>query len=254
MGGVPVFAEQTMPAFHHSGLAQRAVLELDVKLTRDGVPVVLHDPTLDRTTDGSGRLDETDVAAFTACRADVLGTGPVTTPVAPFVGLPTLADVLAFALEHAVALNVEVKNEPRHADFDPSSRAAGVIARAIADSGFAQQRLQVQSFWPGDLDAVRLHLPQATLGLLTRPPHHDSAIVFAAASGLHVLGAQWPVSRRFVDRAHDAGLRVVPFTLNDPAAIREAARIGCDGIITDDPVTARAALTEPEVARRPAAA
>ena len=156
MGGVPAFAEQTMPAFHHAALAQRAVLELDVKLTRDGVPVILHDERLDRTTDRRGRLCETDLADFLACRADVLGTGIACTPVAPFVGLPTLDEVLRFAREHAVALNVEIENEPVHGDFDPTSAGAEVIARAIADSKVPQERLQVQSFWPGDLDAARL--------------------------------------------------------------------------------------------------
>jgi glycerophosphoryl diester phosphodiesterase len=241
-----------MPAFHHSALAQRATLELDVKVTRDGVPVVLHDEAVDRTTDGSGRLCDLDLDAFARCRADVLGTGAVTTRVAPFVCLPTLDEVLTFAREHAVALNIEIKNEQHHADFDPSSHAAGIVARAIAASKVPQERLQVQSFWAGDLDVAREHVPRATLGLLNRPPHHDSAIVYAAASGYQVLGPQWPVKRRYVERAHEAGLRVIPFTLNDPAEIRKAARIGCDGIITDDPVTARKALAK--ATRRPATA
>jgi len=249
--GVPAFAEQTMPAFHHSALAQRATLELDVKLTRDGVPVVLHDEAVDRTTDGTGRLCELDLPDFARCRADVLGTGATTTRVAPFVGLPTLDEVLAFARQHAVALNVEIKNEQHHGDFDPTSRAADVIARTIAAAKVPQQRLQVQSFWPGDLDVARAHLPRATLGFLARPPHHDSAIVYAAASGYHVLGPQWPVKRTYVERAHEAGLKVIPFTLNDPADLRKAARIGCDGVITDDPVAARKAIAK---ARRRAAA
>jgi glycerophosphoryl diester phosphodiesterase len=250
--GVPAFAEQTMPAFHHSALAQRATLELDVKLTRDGVPVVLHDEAVDRTTDGSGRLCDLDLGAFAGCRADLLGTGAVTTRVAPFIALPTFEEVLTFAREHAVRLNVEVKNEQHHSDFDPSSRAADVVARMIAASKFPQERLQIQSFWAGDLDLAREHLPRVTLGLLNRPPHHDSAIVYASASGYQVLGPQWPVKRKYVERAHEAGLRVIPFTLNDPADIRKAARIGCDGIITDDPVAARKALAKAR--RRPATA
>ena len=62
VGGIPAFAEQTMPAFHHAAFAQRAVLELDVKLTSDRVPVVIHDPTVDRTTDGSGRVQDLTAA------------------------------------------------------------------------------------------------------------------------------------------------------------------------------------------------
>ena len=58
VGGVPAFAEGTLPAFHRARLAQRAVCERDVRLTRDRVPVVVHDETVDRTTDGTGRVCE----------------------------------------------------------------------------------------------------------------------------------------------------------------------------------------------------
>jgi glycerophosphoryl diester phosphodiesterase len=242
VGGVPVFAEQTMPAFHHAALAQRAVLELDVKLTRDRVPVVVHDETIDRTTDGTGRVQDLTAAELRAWRADVLGTGLVTTRVAPFAEVPTFAEVLAFARDHGVALNVELKNLPEHADFDPTPACAHTVAEVIAASRFPLQRLQLQSFWPADLEALRERLPGATFSFLVRPPHHEGSIVIAAASGYGVIGPQWPVERSFVERAHAAGLRVIPFTLNTPADVRTAAAIGADGIITDDPVMARAAL------------
>ena len=244
VGGVPAFAEQTMPAFHHSAFAQRAVLELDVKLTRDRVPVVVHDPTVDRTTDGSGRVRDLTAAELGELRADVLGTARVTTRVAPFVALPTLAEVLGFARDNGVALNIEIKNLPEDTDFDPTSDCAETIGRVIAASRFPQQRLQVQSFWSADLDTVRGLLPRATYGFLTRPPHHPSEIVYAAASGYEVIGPEWPVKRSFVERAHAAGLRVVPFTLNEPADVRKAARIGVAGITPDEPVMARKALNK----------
>ena len=233
-----------MPAFHHAALAHRAVLELDVRLSRDRVPIVVHDETVDRTTDGCGRVGDLTAAELRACRADVLGTAHATTRVAPFVALPTLEEVLVFARDHGVALNIEIKNLPEHADFDPTSACADTIADVIAASRFPQQRLQVQSFWPADLDAVARRLPATTLSFLVRAPHHQSAIVYAAASGYRVIGPEWPVRRGFVERAHAAGLRVIPFTVNDPGQIRKAVRIGVDGIITDDPATARRAIAE----------
>jgi glycerophosphoryl diester phosphodiesterase len=244
VAGVPAFAEQTMPAFHHAGLAQRARLELDVKLTRDRVPVVVHDETVERTTDGRGRVADLTLAELRACRADVLGTAGVTTRVDAFTALPTLEEVLAFARDHGVALNVEVKNLPEHTDFDATGAFATTVAEVIAASRFPVQRLQVQSFWPADLETVGSLLPGATLALLVRPPHHASAVIYAAAAGYDVIAPAWPVSKGFVTDAHGAGLRVVTFTLNAPEDVREAARVGIDGIITDDPVMARRALVE----------
>ena len=249
MAGAPAFAEQTMPAFHHAGLAQRARLELDVKLTRDRVPVVVHDVTVDRTTDGSGRVADLTLEELRACRADVLGTAGVTARIDAFTGLPTLEEVLVFARDHGVALNVEVKNLPEHADFDPTPGFATVVAETIATSRFPVQRLQVQSFWPADLETVAALLPGATLALLALGPHHASTVVYAASAGYDVIAPEWPVTRSFVIDAHGAGLRVIPFTLNAAAEVRQAARIGVDGIITDDPVMARRVLDADPLAK-----
>ena len=73
--GVPTFGEETMPAFRYAGEVERAVLELDVKLTSDRVPVVIHDDTLDRTSNCSGAVSSVTAAQFAACRVDVLGSG-----------------------------------------------------------------------------------------------------------------------------------------------------------------------------------
>jgi glycerophosphoryl diester phosphodiesterase len=78
--GKPQFPENTLPAFGVAAL-QRDPLEFDIKLTADGVPVVIHDPTLDRTTNCSGRVVDKTLAQLRRCRADVLGV--------PGPGLPT---------------------------------------------------------------------------------------------------------------------------------------------------------------------
>src|SRR5919108_5991533 len=73
LNGVPTFPENTMPAFENAARAGW-VLELDAKLTQDGVPVVMHDPTLVRTTNCTGEVRDRTRAALAACRADVLGS------------------------------------------------------------------------------------------------------------------------------------------------------------------------------------
>ncbi|MEJ7876284.1 MAG: glycerophosphodiester phosphodiesterase family protein [Solirubrobacterales bacterium] len=71
--GEPTFPENTMPAFRRSA-SKGFVLEFDVKLTKDDVPVVFHDAELDRATDCGGRLDSKTLAQLASCRVDILGT------------------------------------------------------------------------------------------------------------------------------------------------------------------------------------
>ena len=118
LAGVPSLGEETMPAFRHAWLREGAVLELDVKLTSDRVPVVIHDDTLDRTTTCDGPVSGVDLAAFRACKVDVLGSGAKTAPAAQPVDQATLEEVLAFARDSGASANVEIKNLPNDNDFD----------------------------------------------------------------------------------------------------------------------------------------
>jgi glycerophosphoryl diester phosphodiesterase len=159
---VPTYPENTMPAFRRAA-ADGFVLELDVKLTRDRVPVVVHDDTFDRTTTCTG-----PIAAMTAeevsarCRADVLGSpgNPAGLPVRkvdhPSVRVPTLAEVLAFARDRGARVNVEIKNQPTDNDFDPAPRPAyaDAVLDAIDAARIPRSLVLVQSFWPANLDAA----------------------------------------------------------------------------------------------------
>ena len=71
--GDPLFAEETLPAFRNAHRNLQVVLELDAKLTKDSVPVVFHDDTLDRTTNCTGLVKDKTLAELAECPADVLG-------------------------------------------------------------------------------------------------------------------------------------------------------------------------------------
>src|SRR5688572_23652864 len=97
--GVPTFAEESLPAFRNAAEELNSVLELDAKLTKDGVPVVFHDDTLERTTNCEGLVADKTLAELAECRADVLGAPGNDLPTAPApvpVPISTLAEVLAF--------------------------------------------------------------------------------------------------------------------------------------------------------------
>ncbi|HEX2129882.1 MAG TPA: glycerophosphodiester phosphodiesterase family protein, partial [Solirubrobacterales bacterium] len=146
----PRFPENTMPVFRDAA-ARGFVLELDVRLTADRVPVVIHDITLDRTTDCEGPVESITFADLRSrCEADLLGTDETVRKLGPRdrqrARVPSLQQVLRLAKRERATLNVEVKNVPTDSDFDPSPTFVRAVANAIRDSGVPPSRLIVQSF------------------------------------------------------------------------------------------------------------
>jgi glycerophosphoryl diester phosphodiesterase len=227
--GKPVHPEAGMPAFE-AAAKLGVTLELDIQLTEDGVPLVIHDDTLDRTTTCAG-----PVAARTAreirrrCRIDVLGV-PDNALGMPWRAtkrryeVPTLAEVLDLARRARRPVNVELKR------FDPSGASARALAREVRRARIPLRRVTVQS-------AAR-ELPGAALSVLTVTAGNEAGVEIAAGLGARWVSPQWPVDRAYVDAAHAAGLQVVPFTLDSAAAVRAATAAGVDAIITDDPTMA----------------
>ena len=245
VNGKPTYPENTMPAFRQAA-KNGFVLEFDVKLTKDRVPVVFHDDTLDRVTPCAGEIAERTLAQLGHCKVDVLGAeetlrqlprgDPRRTP------SPTLARALAFVRKTRSRASIEIKNWPPDSDFDPTPAFAQAVTRGILRSGVPQGRLIIQSFWAPNLDVAKQRLPGAALSFLTLAPVNDSGIDTADASGYDWVSPQWPVSLDYVNRAHARGLRVVPYTIDKAADIRGAAAVGVDALITNDPLRARRAL------------
>lgn len=244
LDGHAVHAENTMPAFRSASRAGY-VLELDVKLTRDRVPVVIHDATLDRTTACTGEVASKTLAQVRACRTDVLGSpgsGLPTRVVGPREPIPTLAEVLAFARREGAFVNMEIKNQPTDPDFDPGMGFADTVMGAVAASGFPRERLIVQSFWPPNLTAAQARLPGVETSFLTLAQANDGGPAFAAANGHEWVSPSWPVSPAFVTDANGRGLKVVPYTLNEVAEFRASRAAKVDALITDDPLLAARTL------------
>jgi glycerophosphoryl diester phosphodiesterase len=221
LAGTPAFAEETMPAFRHAWERERVVLELDAKLTKDRVPVVIHDDTLDRTTTCTGGVASVSLAQFKACRADVLGSASRTAKAPQPVELSTLAEVLAYARGAGATVNLEIKNQPGDDDFDGSNAFANTVMDTVVAARFPKERLIVQSFWPPNLDAARVKLPGVALSYLTLQP--EGGIEYAAARGYQWVSPGGAPNAAYVQRAHALGIKVVPYTLNEPADVKAAA-------------------------------
>ena len=253
VNGEPTFPENTMPAFRHS--ARRGfVLELDVKLTKDNVPVVFHDAELDRATDCQGRLDSKTAAQLRGCRVDILGTEAEFTQLGAgdprAAPIPTFRRMLRYLTRTGTHASIEIANNPTQADFDPTSETAETIVAAVVRSDVPRSNMILQSFWPPNLEVAEAEIPEAERALLTLAPMNNGAAAVAQANGIEWVSPQWPAAE-VVSPAHTLGRRVVPYTIDNAPDIVEATEAGVDAIISNDPTTARKAVRS-VVGKRPA--
>ena len=236
--GAPDQPEDAQPAFDNGHGIGADWIELDSKLTRDGVPVIIHDATLDRTTNCTGEVADKTAAELEACRVDVLGTDSTIRQIAnPTVAIPKLADVLAWAKAEDVKLNLEIKNLPTDPDYDPTPAFARRVLETVVASGIPRDWVLIQSFWPPNLDEAKL--AGFRTSLLTLKDMNEQGIEFAQARGYDVVSPAWPVSREYVQRAHAAGKPVVPYTFNKPEEVLAAVAVGVDAVITNDVIVAQ---------------
>lgn len=247
--GVAVLPENTLPAFANAA-RHGWVVEMDVSLTADKVAVVIHDDTLDRVSNCTGLVKEWTAADLRAqCWVDVLGSGGVTAPNPEKTPIPTLEEALDLADELGAVVSPEIKNIPPTTqeellgadDFDPDpSGFATTVSQALADSGFPQERMIVQSFWPPNLEVARTFVPGAQLSFLTIEQMNDLAPETALALdyGWVSPGFTGTLNPTYVERAHAYGQRIAVYTPNSAADIAAAKAAGVDAIITDDPVLA----------------
>jgi glycerophosphoryl diester phosphodiesterase len=221
----------TLPAFLLAAEQGAAGIELDVRRSSDGQLMILHDPVVDHTTNGSGRVADLSYEALRELDAGAW-FGP------EFTGtlIPTLDEVFD-ALGGSLLINVEIKAESMFTDG---------IERAVAET-IRRHRLfdtvLVSSFNPLALRRFRAALPEVMIGYLHAPdiPFYLPALM----SGLkhearHPYDSE--VTRRYMDWAQRAGYAVNVWTVNDPVRAQVLRDLGVNAIITDRPDAIRAAL------------
>lgn len=257
--GKAAAAENSMPAFRQAA-ARGFVLEADVKLTADKVPVMIHDDTLDRTTDCSGPVASLSAAQLAAnCEIDVIGIDGTATSLPAGdkrrTTVPTLAQFLALLKKTGAQANIELKNLPTDDDFDPTYEYAAIVAGVIRSAGIPSSQLIVQSFLLANLTRFHEEYPEPQTSFLTLNAVNPIAINLARTNGLDWVSPQWPIDQAFVSEAHQAGLQVVPWTLDQSAPVREATSLGVDAVISNDVAMTRSAVRQvaPKLAAIPKA-
>lgn len=222
--------ENTLCSFRHAvGLGYR-YLETDVHLTADGRLVALHDATLDRVTDGSGRIAE--LTWEQVRRARVGGREPV----------PLLGELLeAFP---GARWNLDVKSEAALVPLLAELERLQAWDRVCVGS-FDEGRVARAQAMAGPRLATSLG-SRGVLGLRLRSWGLPGAVRRSAVCVQVPVrhGGVRVVDRRFVAAAHELGLQVHVWTVNDPGLMRRLLDLGVDGIMTDRTEDLRAVLRE----------
>ena len=234
-GGSGLAPENTLLAFRRALDWWRAdLLEIDVQPTRDGDALVIHDPTVDRTTDGRGRVADLTVAELKA-----LDAGHRYTPDGgasfPFRGagvrLSTLREVLE-ALPHA-RVNVEIKDGRAQDAVWDAIHSLGAQHRVLVAAGDRRNRSKFGGYaGPVSGGAQDLYASYAAHLFHAAAFHSPSVDAFQMPekhNGRQVLDARW------VRELHERNVAVHVWTIDEEADMRRLLAWGVDGVITDRP-------------------
>ena len=198
-------------------------VELDVHLTADGVPVVIHNASVDATTDGHGLVRD-----MTLHEIQLLDAGSHFD--AAFAGerIPTLTEALA-AMGDRMRVNIELKPQAKGThDLEQA------VAKVVYETAMAT-RVWFSSFKPYSLHQIRQFAPDIPCALLVSPLTLSSLLLAPVTpmEAIHVHYSMCP--KRLVDVAHGLGLRVGVWTVDDAAVAARLSSYGVDAIITNDP-------------------
>ncbi|MCT9821553.1 glycerophosphodiester phosphodiesterase family protein [Microbacterium sp. W1N] len=225
-GGADAAPENTLPAVRAALDAGYDYVEVDLQLTVDGHAVLHHDATVDRTTDGHGRLAE-----LTLAQVRELDAGSSFSARFAGTGVPTAEEFLDVLAAHHGRAILDLKGR-----WDAA--AAGRLVEAVAQRDLEDQ-VVVASFDARTLaDIAARSTVIARLAILRAlPPDVVEAARQAGVRGVVVDRKALLRAPELVDRLHEADLRVVVYTLNSDRQWDAVTELGVDGIVTDDPQT-----------------
>jgi len=199
-------------------------VEFDAKLTADGIVILMHDATLDRTTDGSGPVAK---RSFDAIRK--LDAGRWFAPAFAGERVPTLVDALSLLSELGMGCNVEIKPCP-----GGEMETAQAVAATLQAHGTAlRDRLIVSSFVPAAIARLRDVAPMLPRGLLVWDRTATMLDEAAALGCMSIHCAHQHLDADLACAVRSAGYRLVVYTVNDPVLAVRLIDWGCDTIISD---------------------
>jgi glycerophosphoryl diester phosphodiesterase len=216
--------ENTLAAFRLGAAHGYRMFECDVKLSADGVPFLMHDATLERTTNGHGTGGDRPWSELSLLDAGSWHSRA-------YAGEPpaSLDNLARYCLHNAFFLNIEIKPTPG-TEAETGRRVADAAARLWAA---AEVPPLLTSFQPVALKAAQAAQPQLPRGLLLDTWREDG-LATAQQLGCVALVCNHAVwDSASVAAARQAGLRTLSYTVNDEWAAQRLLALGTDGIITD---------------------
>ncbi|MGL6109915.1 MAG: glycerophosphodiester phosphodiesterase [Rubrivivax sp.] len=216
--------ENTLAAFRLGASLGYRAFECDVKLSADGVPFLLHDATLERTTDAQGVAGERRWSELSR-----LDAGSWHSPAYAGEPLPTLQAVAAFVQRNDLALDLEIKPTPA-----TETHTGAVVAAEVARlwQGRALTPL-LSSFSPEALRAARDTAPHLRRALLLDGLWPGAFEVAAELGCVALITEQELMDAALLARIQHAGKRALVYTVNERARALELLALGIDGIVTD---------------------
>jgi glycerophosphoryl diester phosphodiesterase len=213
--------ENTLLAFRYAFELGADAIECDVQLSIEGAPVIIHDATVDRTTNGTGLVAQLPLERLRQLDA---GAGEQ---------IPELHEVLTLCRERQKLVNLEIKAET----LSQAQQVALVVGNVLETGGYHDLAL-VSSFWLPVLTRLKSDHPRIRTGTLHSGTRWRllNMITAARATGADAIHPELRLtSRALVERAHAAGLQVNVWTVDQPKQMKRLADWGVDGFITNYP-------------------
>ena len=232
------YPENTLPAFESAVRMGIDVVETDIHLTKDGVLVIWHDPTLERNTDGRGRIEDHTLEELRRFDAGYTFTqdGGKTFP---FRGKGVRICTLAEALEHCPGqrFNIDLKTKcPEIVDeFIRVIREHDAVDRVVGASFHLSNLKRLRRLAPDFLTSITT---AEVVPLLFRQKTHTLPKAFKRKIIFQIPMAAGPVkvvTPAFVKAMHQRGAVVMVWTINDEETMRRLFEMGVDSVMTDDP-------------------
>ena len=226
--------DNTLAAFEAAIAAGADAIELDVRLTSDGVPVVLHDADLAGSTDGTGLVHETSLAEVKRLDASSGRGGRQE--------VPTLQEALE-AVGDRTGVDMEIKNVPGEPSFDSPREAVLEAALEVLEASSFSGPLLVSSFNWLTIERCKQLAPEIPTGFLTIAAiDAHAALVYARRNGHDFVLPQTPAllqaGRDFVEEAHRDGVRVGTWVADDPEVLETLFSWDVDAVASNDPAAA----------------
>ena len=224
-GGGSLAPENTLGAIRLGQSLGFRAHEFDVKLSKDGVPFLLHDSTLERTTSGNGASAERSWKELSTLDAGLWHSEA-------FRGerLPSFEDAARLLRSKDTLANVEIKPNPGF-EVETGEKVALAAAELWKDAAIAPL---LSSFSYEALMAARGAAPHLPRGWLTKEIVSEDWSRLEALEAVSVHTDHRTLQPESIERAHARGLRVLVYTVNDPARAESLLRSGVDAIVTDN--------------------